>query len=100
MLEDGPLLVGMDSSDPFLILYKKGTILDLNPKACNYVNHAFVAVGRGWDDKGKEFLIIRNSWGPTWGEDGYFRVYGNPASLTCKIEQQAFLVKAETKSKV
>ena len=37
------------------------------------INHAVQAVGYGWKD-GKQFLIIRNQWDTTWGEDGYMRI--------------------------
>ena len=44
-------------------------------ETCNYaVNHAVVLVG--WDDADQAW-ILRNSWGPDWGEDGYMRIrYG------------------------
>jgi len=32
-------------------------------------NHAVLVVGYT-----PEYFIIRNSWGPDWGEDGYFKV--------------------------
>jgi hypothetical protein len=41
---------------------------------CRQVNHAITLVG--WDDSVGAW-ILRNSWGPDWGEDGYMRIaYG------------------------
>jgi C1A family cysteine protease len=38
----------------------------------NYLGaHAILIVG--WDDAGKYF-IVKNSWGATWGEEGFFRI--------------------------
>jgi len=41
------------------------------------INHAVVLVG--WDDtQGLEGVwLLRNSWGPNWGEDGYMRIKYN-----------------------
>jgi hypothetical protein len=46
-----------------------------NPRRpCNSINHAIVLVG--WDDADGAW-ILRNSWGPNWGENGYMRIaYG------------------------
>jgi cathepsin L len=38
------------------------------------INHAITIVG--WDDK-KNAYLVKNSWGPQWGDDGYVWVeYG------------------------
>jgi cathepsin L len=32
------------------------------------------AVGYGTNEEGKEYVIVKNSFGTDWGEDGYMRI--------------------------
>jgi C1A family cysteine protease len=58
--------------------------------ACYYTdtNHAVALVG--WNDNnGNGYWILRNSWGPTWGENGYMRIKYTSAAVACEV---AYLV--------
>lgn len=46
------------------------------------IDHGVVAVGYGTDKaSGEEYWLVRNSWGPKWGEEGYIRMSIKSANL-------------------
>ena len=72
LYETGPLAVALNANP--LQTYSSG-ILDKTSSQCpiSGMNHAVTMVGYG-SESGKDYWIIKNSWGKSWGEDGYFRI--------------------------
>ncbi|CAL0304851.1 unnamed protein product [Lupinus luteus] len=67
---DQPVAAHIAVSAEF-IAYKKGIFE--GPCGTDLV-HAVTIVGYGVDEDGKEYWLIKNSWGEKWGEDGYMRL--------------------------
>jgi cathepsin L len=59
-------------------LYQSGIFyqpMKTNSSATTDLNHLVVLEGYGFDEEtGEEYWIVRNSWGPRWGEHGYIRL--------------------------
>ena len=72
LYETGPLAIALNA-DP-LQTYSSG-ILDLTSARCptSGINHAVTLVGYGTSGS-TDYWIVKNSWGRSWGESGYFRI--------------------------
>lgn len=76
--------IAMHSNPRCLLGYHSGVVREADC-TCSFasktieVNHAVTLVGYGKNtennqDECPEYWKIRNSWGPNWGEEGYFKL--------------------------
>lgn len=74
----GPLVVVIDNNRESLQFYKNGVY---NDPECHseveYGRHAVLCVGYGSEEKGADYWLIKNSWGNTWGDEGFIKVSRN-----------------------
>ena len=67
-------------------LYDTGLTDKFNP--FEITNHVVAIVGYGADkETGEKFWIVKNSWGESWGESGFFRI--RRGTDECSIESIA-----------
>ncbi|XP_049320216.1 procathepsin L isoform X8 [Astyanax mexicanus] len=72
----GPVSVAIDSSNKTFLLYQSGIYNE--PYCSSYnVNHGVLVVGYNTDSSGREYWVVKNSWGVQWGEQGYIRMSRN-----------------------
>ncbi|XP_046356487.1 procathepsin L-like [Haliotis rufescens] len=84
-LLERPLAVLIDSSAASFERYQNGIYNDTDCSRTE-VGHAMQVVGYGEED-GQEFWICKNTWGNTWGDQGYVRM--KKGADTCGIESHA-----------
>ncbi|XP_077197524.1 dipeptidyl peptidase 1 [Paroedura picta] len=99
LVKNGPMAVSFQVYADFPaysggIYHHTGLMDPFNP--FEQTNHAVLLVGYGSDPKtGEPFWIVKNSWGASWGEDGYFRI--RRGSDECAVESIAVAASPITK---
>ncbi|KAK1554404.1 hypothetical protein Q3G72_011613 [Acer saccharum] len=86
-LVNQPLSVAIDASGRDFQFYSGGVF---DGHCGTSLDHGVAAVGYG-STKGSNYIIVKNSWGPKWGEKGYIRMKmktGKPEGL-CGINKMA-----------
>ncbi len=111
----GPVSVGVNASPRTFAYYRSGT---LNDPTCTSsgLNHAVTVIGWGTDANGKDYWLVKNSWGtckslhifsharryvvdllathstftisPAWGQAGYGKIARNSGNM-CGIASMA-----------
>jgi len=83
LYQHGPLSVGIQPDEDFMFysdgIYRSSaskrniSFVATDSFEWESVNHGVLLVGWGEED-GQKYWRIQNSWGPDWGEDGFFRI--------------------------
>jgi len=79
----GPVSVAVEADQAVFQNYKSGVITT----GCGQsLDHGVLVVGYGTDPTQGDYWTVKNSWGVTWGEQGYLRITRN--SDECGIENE------------
>merc|ERR1719231_2154127 len=70
-LNSQPVSVTVDAGEIGFQFYSNGVI---NHGCYGQINHAVLATGYGTSADGTKYWRIKNSWGASWGESGYFNL--------------------------
>lgn len=70
-VKNQPISVALQASSSIFQLYKSGVITSTS--CGTNIDHAVTLIGYGTEN-GNDYWLVKNSWGESWGEAGYFKV--------------------------
>jgi KDEL-tailed cysteine endopeptidase len=95
-----PVSVAIEASGSHFQFYSEGVFAG---KCGTELDHGVTAVGYGVTADGTKYWVVKNSWGPEWGEKGYIRMARDVAAKEghCGIAMEAsYPVKTSPNPKV
>lgn len=87
-LKSGPVTVNVDADADCFQNYSSGIVCS----GCGTsVDHGVLVVGYGTEN-GKEFYLVKNSWGVKWGDKGYIKIGITSGDGCCGIQKNVLSV--------
>jgi hypothetical protein len=79
----GPISIGVGAGNDAWFHYTSGIIDSIDICKPN-LDHAVLLVGYG-SENGRDYWIVKNTWGSDWGENGYVRILISSGYGVCGV---------------